>query len=290
MPILHIFLLHLAFGVGYVDAFYQFGSVSVGQRRLCVENVFDSSRSIAASRLHMSEVATLSTSGDVVPKNTSKQLIPKSTISVLLASSIFFFPIQQHAIASTFEGSNEILISSSSIDASGPPTSVYEGYFADPIHPYCIRNIDVSPDGSRFTFTGTDVGNEGDPIARGCSQKDQEKFGSRTLKFDGIINEDGTIYSELLEGYWEPAFTNRAAQKYSDVDGIRLKNNNKWVKLEKAEDVLTFPDTYKSSNGMNPILEEVTKWVFVLYIVGSLAAGAVELFGRYLTISERKIQ
>lgn len=41
------------------------------------------------------------------------------------------------------------------IDASGPPTSVYEGYFADPIHPYCIRNIDVSPDGSRFTFTGT---------------------------------------------------------------------------------------------------------------------------------------
>lgn len=286
IKLIHVLILHLAFGVGCVDAFHHFGSVGVGQRRLCVENDFDSSRSIAASRLHMSEVAALSTSGDVVPKNTSKQLIPKSTISVLLASSIFLFP-QQHAIASTLEGSNEILISSSSIVPSEQPNSVYEGYFADPLHPYCIRNIDVSPDGTRFTFTGSDVGNEGDPIARGCSQKEQEKFGSRTSKFDGIIKDDGTIYSELLEGHWESAGTNRAAQKYADVDGIRLKNNNKWVKLEKAEDVLTFPDTYKSSNGMNPILEEVTKWVFVLYIVGSLAAGAVELFGRYLTISER---
>ena len=286
-PILHIVVLQIVLGVVCVDAFYNFGSVSVGpKRRLCVENDFDS-MSIAASRLHMSEVATLSTSGDVVPKNTSKQLIPKFTTSVLLASSIFFFPLQQHAIASTLEGPNEIRIASSSIVPSGPPNSVYEGYFADPIHPYCIRNIDVSPDGTKFTFTGTDVGYEGDPIARGCSQKEQEKFGSRKLNFDGIINDDGTIYSELLEGYWEPAGTNRAAQKYADVDGIRLKNNNKWVKLEKAEDVLTFPDTYKSSNGMNPILEEVTKWVFVLYIVGSLAAGAVELFGRYLTISER---
>jgi len=217
-----------------------------------------------------SSQAPTSRDNDVVNNTTSKQVLP------IILSLLLWTSSANSALAGPAANSNP---------------SIYQGDYADPFHPYCERHISVSSDGQSFHYSGTAVGPKNDPVLRGCSDKEQELYGSRKGAFDGFILDNGGKVSAgdgIHEGFWEPAGVKKAAQKYGDVDGIRWDDGNKWVKLSSPSEVLTFPETYQSKNAMNPILEDGTKWAFVAYVVFSLAAGAVEMAKRFQTWSSNK--
>lgn len=117
-------------------------------------------------------------------------------------------------------------------------TSVFTNDYADPFHPRCERHIKVSNDGTTFHYTGTAVGPKNDPVRRGCTPEEIEKFGLRNGAFDGII--DGKIISVgdgIHEGVWEPANTASTNLGYEDIDGIRWNDGNKWTVLPKEENL-----------------------------------------------------
>lgn len=53
---------------------------------------------------------------------------------------------------------------------------VYSNDYADPFHPLCERRIVVAPDGRTFQYSGTAVGPKDDPVRRGCSPEEIEKY------------------------------------------------------------------------------------------------------------------
>jgi len=123
---------------------------------------------------------------------------------------------------------------------------LFNGDYADPFHPYCERHLKVSQDGKTFQYTGTAVGPKDDPVLRGCSPQEQATYGSRSGAFQGLIINDGSAISAgdgVHEGVWEPKNSN-SLQKYGNEDGIRWNDGNKWVKLQRPEDVLSFPENY----------------------------------------------
>jgi hypothetical protein len=117
-------------------------------------------------------------------------------------------------------------------------TSVFTNDYADPFHPLCERHIKVSTDGATFHYTGTAVGSKNDPVRRGCTPEEIEKFGLRNGVFDGII--DGKTISVgdgIHEGVWEPANSASTSLGYEDNDGIRWNDGNKWTVLPKKENL-----------------------------------------------------
>ena len=50
--------------------------------------------------------------------------------------------------------------------------SVFTNEYADPLHPQCLRRIEVSKDGTTFHYSGTAVGPKDDPVLRGCSAQE----------------------------------------------------------------------------------------------------------------------
>jgi hypothetical protein len=119
-------------------------------------------------------------------------------------------------------------------------TNVFANDYADPFHPLCERHIEVSNDGTTFHYSGTAVGPKNDPVRRGCTPEEIEKFGLRNGAFDGIINIDGKMISVgdgIHEGVWEPANSASTTLGYEGIDGIRWNDGNKWIVLPKEKNL-----------------------------------------------------
>lgn len=112
--------------------------------------------------------------------------------------------------------------------------SVYTNDYADPLHPLCLRNVQV--DGNTFHYSGTAVGPKGDTVLRGCSPSEIKEFKIRRGAFDGVILDDGKISAGdgIHEGIWEPANSATTTLGYEDVDGIRWNDGNKWTVKSKS--------------------------------------------------------
>ena len=109
--------------------------------------------------------------------------------------------------------------------------SVLNHVYDDPLHPLCLRKIEVNQDGKTFHYSGTGVGPKDDPVLRGCSYKEQKEFILRRGSFDGEVLPGLKISAGdgVHEGVWEPANTVTKYSDYKDVDGIRWNDGNKWV-------------------------------------------------------------
>lgn len=140
--------------------------------------------------------------------------------------------------------------------------SVFRHEYADPLHPQCLRRIEVSRDGTTFHYSGTAVGPKDDPVIRGCSAQEIKEFGIRRGEFDGlIVGRDGKISAGdgVHEGVWEPAHS-VSGQPFDDVDGIRWNDGNKWTVVKKSW------------------ATQVGEFIFLSYISVSTAAGAKGLY------------
>ena len=139
--------------------------------------------------------------------------------------------------------------------------SVFTNEYADPLHPQCLRRIEVSKDGTTFHYSGTAVGPKDDPVLRGCSAQEIKEFGIRRGQFDGLIVGDGKISAGngVHEGVWEPAYS-VSGQSFDDVDGIRWNDGNKWTVVKKSW------------------TKQVGEFIFLSYISVSMAAGAKGLY------------
>jgi hypothetical protein len=136
------------------------------------------------------------------------------------------------------------VLSSAAIATSFPDASVFNHEYADPLHPECKRKIEVSRDRQNFHYSGTAVGPKDDPILRGCTVAEIRDYGIRRGNFDGKILPDLTLDAGdgIHIGTWEPAnsmsveasYEEGDLQKYSDVDGIRWKDGNKWIVKDKS--------------------------------------------------------
>ncbi len=111
---------------------------------------------------------------------------------------------------------------------------IYTNEYDDPLHPLCERRIKVAQDGKTFHYSGTAVGPKGDPILRGCTEEEIQKYKLRQGSFDGYILDDGKISAGdgIHEGVWEPAGSVSSDIPFSFVDGIRWNDGNKWTVKE----------------------------------------------------------
>jgi len=175
-----------------------------------------------------------------------------------------------------------LLLVTSTTNAFNPNDFTFTGDYADPLHPQCERHVVVSRDGKSFHYTGTDAGTKGDKILRGCSSLEQQQYGSRTGAFGGsVLGQKISAGDGVHEGYWEPSDT--TALKYADRDGIRWDDGNKWVKLSKPEDVITFPSTYVWKDSKSPTKDvgaAAGSFVAYAWIGISFLAGAKEIVVR----------
>lgn len=125
---------------------------------------------------------------------------------------------------------------------------VFTNDYSDPLHSLCRRHIQVSKtpmtlgqDGtSRFSFQyeGTAVGPKDDDsgVLHGCSKEEIKEFGLRKGSFTGsIVGNRISAGDGIHEGIWEAAGSvDDGALKYTDVDGIRWNDGNKWIVKEKS--------------------------------------------------------
>lgn len=144
-----------------------------------------------------------------------------------------------------------------SIDAS-----IYTNDYNDPLHPLCKRHIEVATDGTTFHYSGTAVGPKGDPILRGCTAPEIRQYKLRQGSFDGFVLEDGKISAGdgIHEGIWEPAGSVPTTIPYSNIDGIRWNDGNKWTVVTK------------------PVATAVGEAIFYAYIGFSTLAGVKGLY------------
>lgn len=115
---------------------------------------------------------------------------------------------------------------------AAPPTSPlldakkFEHSYSDPLHMECIRRItvDTSSSGTILAhFDGTDVGEKGSAILRGCSKTEVEQYGLRSWSLDGFVSGDSiSVGDGVHEGRW-------------DTNGIRWNDGNKWTVISKNE-------------------------------------------------------
>mmetsp|Transcript_27513 Transcript_27513/g.41637 ORF Transcript_27513/g.41637 Transcript_27513/m.41637 type:complete len:217 (-) Transcript_27513:80-730(-) len=130
------------------------------------------------------------------------------------------------------------LVVSSSFPAQAFDPSVYNNNYDDPLHPMCLRRIEVNKSApNSFHYAGTAVGSEGDKVLHGCSSKEIQEFTIRRTAFDGTINLDtGRISAGdgIHEGIWEPANSVSTKLGFEDVDGIRWNDGNKWTVKTKS--------------------------------------------------------
>lgn len=109
---------------------------------------------------------------------------------------------------------------------------VFTNHYEDPFHPLCKRHIQVSDNGRSFRYDGTAVGPKNDPVLRGCSDEEIAKYGLRLGSFEGqVVGNKISAGDGVHEGFWEPAgsVTGDNNIKYTNVDGIRWNDGNKWI-------------------------------------------------------------
>lgn len=158
--------------------------------------------------------------------------------------------------------------------------TVFNGQYADPFHPLCERNIQVSPDGTTFHYSGTAVGPKNDPVLRGCTIEEQVTYGLRQGAFDGFII-DGykvSVGDGIHEGVWEPAGTvNDRSLSGVDLDGIRWNDGNKWTKIESQGGGVYVEKGVGKKAG---------EWVFLAYVIFSLLAGVKGVYDKVASKGE----
>lgn len=117
---------------------------------------------------------------------------------------------------------------------------VFANSYDDPLHPLCGRHITIlnTKDGS-FRYDGTAVGPKGadSTVLRGCSKEEIKTYGLRTGTFTGrIVGNTISAGDGIHEGVWEPAgsVVGDVNIKYTDVDGIRWNDGNKWTVKKKT--------------------------------------------------------
>jgi hypothetical protein len=155
--------------------------------------------------------------------------------------------------------------------AAAPEAYVFNHEYADPLHPECKRKIQVSMDGKRFKYTGTAAGEKNDATVRGCTYREIKEYGIRRESLDGgILPGNKLVFSGNEEriGFWEPAGSGISNTPYTDVDGIRWSDNDKWIVKDK------------------PLSTEIGEFIFLAYIGFSTLAGVK---GVYDGIQRRKI-
>ncbi|KAL7569313.1 hypothetical protein ACA910_016856 [Epithemia clementina (nom. ined.)] len=157
------------------------------------------------------------------------------------------------------------------------PSSVFNHDYADPLHPFCNRKIEVLRDGKSFHFSGTSVGAKDDTVLHGCSSEEIKLYKLRNGEFDGLILDDGYRISAgdgIHEGVWEPKNTATSNLGYEDVDGIRWNDGNKWIVKSQSY-------VQKSDNGntvvKKPLSIALGEFIFLSYIGFSTLAGAYGL-------------
>jgi hypothetical protein len=117
--------------------------------------------------------------------------------------------------------------------ALDPQTFAHE--YSDPLHPSCRRHIQVLSNEGNFRYDGTAVGPKNDPVLRGCSEAEIQRYGLRVGSFEGQITGDRISAGDgVHEGVWEPAIKSviegdGSHLPYADVDGIRWNDGNKWI-------------------------------------------------------------
>lgn len=149
--------------------------------------------------------------------------------------------------------------------------------YNDPLHQQCTRRIDVDRrDPTIFHYKGTRVDDNNESgVLRGCTPKEVRDYGGlKHGSFDGKIIIDDLTSDVKLDagdgihvGVWEPATSLSISssssspdqkpkqEKYSDVDGIRWNDGNKWIVQKK------------------PIVKSVGEVIFLAYIGFSTLAG-----------------
>lgn len=142
-------------------------------------------------------------------------------------------------------------------------SSVFTNDFADPLHPGCRRHVEVNGDGTSFHYSGTSVGPEDDPVARGCSPQEIKQFGIQRKQLNGVIGDGNKLSVGNLEGVWEPAGSATTNLGYEDVDGIRWNDGNKWIVQPKT------------------MVVQAGEIFFAAYIGFSLLAGVKGLYNMY---------
>jgi len=117
-------------------------------------------------------------------------------------------------------------------------TTVFNHEYADPFHPLCKRRIQVNPNDLTFHYSGTAVGPKDDPVRRGCSTEEIQKYGLRQGAFDGniIITTNGQVKISagdgVHEGVWEAANSVNTNLGFENLDGIRWNDGNKWTVID----------------------------------------------------------
>jgi hypothetical protein len=163
-------------------------------------------------------------------------------------------------------------------------SQVYTHEYADPLHPYCERRIQVAPDGRTFSFTGTAAMGP-DVSYRGCSSYEKDLYGIRKGAFTGTFVWDTNSNDAvprlsagdgIHEGMWEPADTAKTQFGYESVDGIRWNDGNKWVVKDQSFVKRIAKDEYRvQAKGVG---YKLTEGIFYAYIGFSTLAGAKGLF------------
>jgi hypothetical protein len=122
--------------------------------------------------------------------------------------------------------------------AAAPESYVFNHEYTDPLHPECKRKIQVTKDGMSFKYTGTAVGEkDDDAIMRGCTYGEIKEYGIRRESLKGEILPGNKMLFAGKEdriGVWEPAGRGPSNGPYTDVDGIRWSDDDKWIVKDKS--------------------------------------------------------
>ena len=154
--------------------------------------------------------------------------------------------------------------------AAALDSSVYNNEYADPLHPFCDRKIEVSKNGRSFHYSGRNVADDG--AMKGCSREEIKAFTLETEEFDGQII-DGRISTGdgIHDGVWEPKNTANTNFGFEDVDGIRWKDGNKWIVASQARVLKNEAGKYEVTK--KPLTVVIGEYIFYSYIGFSTLAG-----------------
>ena len=167
--------------------------------------------------------------------------------------------------------------------AAAADASVFNNEYADPLHPFCDRKIEVAPDGQSFHYSSTDTGSKEETttttpqgessVRRGCSPQEIKLYTLREGSFDGKILDNNRISvgDGIHEGVWEPKDTADTHLGLEDVDGIRWNDGNKWIVKSQSRVLKTNDGTYVVTK--KPMSVVIGEFIFYSYLGASTLAG-----------------
>jgi hypothetical protein len=247
---------------------------------LQVIDVTSSRHSLSAKQCKVQDQA------DVQGKNGSSSCRSRSTIDrppavAILPLLLSFMIAVSPALASSSDRSSS--------------AKIFNNVYADPLHPFCERQIQVSKDGTTFHYSGTAVGGLVDDndhskegvLRRGCSPAEIKQYTLRRDALDGVVLDGGKrrislagdSSSRIHEGVWEAKGVADTNLGYEDVDGIRWNDGNKWI--VESQSMIK-----KNAEGKNEVIKKplstvIGEFVIFAYISFSGLAGVKGIVDAY---------